>query len=310
MSGFLSDPRLSAQEARRAAGAKSADPFLAQGISLATPDAYPETLRNAEPCPPALWYWGDWNASARPMVAMVGTRGASAYGKAVARKFAEAFARSGVTVVSGGALGIDAAAHKGALEGGGQTIAVLGGGVDNVYPAVHGGLFRTMRESGCIVSQFALGSKPTPYRFLVRNQLIAALSWATVVIEAPMRSGALRTAHAANDLGRQVFVVPANIDNLNFAGSHALIRDGASLVDHPDQVLEALDLKAAPQPVLFTPESEEARQVLSVLTTDPLTPEKIAELTGLSAAAVLSELTILEVEGAALRDSRGFIACL
>jgi DNA processing protein len=192
--------------------------------------------------PPALFAWGDFECSHLPCIAIVGTRAASTYGKAVAMKFAEAFARAGVTVVSGVALGIDAAAHRGTLAEGGKTIAVLAGGIEQVYPAVHSHLFRQIRESGCLVSQHAVGSRPNGYRFLMRNHLIAALSLGVVVVEAPERSGALATAHAANDQGKQVFVVPANIENANFKGSHALIRDGATLVDHPDQVLAALQL--------------------------------------------------------------------
>jgi DNA processing protein len=308
--GFISNSSLSAIEAQRSAAAAPVDPAVQKGIQFVRRDRYPEFLAEVKLPPAGLFCWGDWETTFSPTVAIVGTRGASTYGKAVATKFAEALARSGVTIVSGGALGIDAAAHKGALSVGGKTVAVLAGGVDHVYPAIHGGLFRSIRESGCLVSQFAIGAKPNAYKFLVRNGLIAALSQVTLLIEAPMRSGALRTAHEANDLGRQVLVVPSNIDNLNFAGSHSLIRDGATLVDHPDQVLEVLGLAAVPERRVIPIVTGPAQLILEILTIEPKSVEKIVEATGLDPSTVLSELTMLEVDGVAMREERGYIARL
>ena len=308
--GLVSHRSLSAIEAQRCASAASVKPALESGVQFISRDQYPEYLTQLELPPPGLFCWGDWSVTHGPTVAIVGTRGASTYGKAVAAKFAEALARAGVTIVSGGALGIDAAAHKGAMAVGGKTVAVLAGGVDKVYPAVHGGLFKSIRESGCLVSQFAVGAKPNAYKFLVRNGLIAALSQVTLLIEAPMRSGALRTAHDANDLGRQVLVVPANIDNLNFAGSHALIRDGATLVDHPDQVLEVLGLVSVPERRPAANLAGPAQLILENLTIEPKSVEKIVEMTGLDPSTVLSELTMLEIEGVAMREDRGYIARL
>ena len=135
---------------------------------------------------------------------------------------------------------IDAAAHKGALAAGGRTAAVFAGGIDHIYPAIHGPLFQQITQSGCLVSQFAAGARPNDYKFLGRNVLIAALSRALIVVQAPTKSGALSTANSAADMGREVFVIPANIDSIEFRGSFNLIRDGATLVYHPDQVLEAI----------------------------------------------------------------------
>jgi len=236
----------------------------------------------------------------------VGTRAATTYGKAVAMKFAEAFARAGATVVSGGALGIDAAAHKGALSHGGKTIAVLAGGIEQVYPAIHGGLFMQIRENGCLVSAHAIGSRPNGFRFLNRNHLIAGLSLAVVVVEAPERSGALSTAHAANEQGKQIFVVPANIDNTNFKGSHALIRDGATLVDHPDQVLEAIGLAAAVAAPTFPDLTPAGSRILKAIESAPLTAEFIVERTGLDTPEVMAELTMLEIDGRVIRDGGKF----
>lgn len=309
-SAVIGHRSLTAIEAQRAAGAGPLNASLEAGVSFVHREEYPEYLAAVELHPPGLFCWGDWSVTHAPTVAIVGTRGASAYGKAVAAKFAEALARAGVTIVSGGALGIDAAAHKGALAVGGKTVAVLAGGVDKVYPAIHGGLFRSIRGSGCLVSQFAVGARPNAYKFLVRNGLIAALSQVTLLIEAPMRSGALRTAHEANDIGRQVLVVPSNIDNLNFAGSHALIRDGATLVDHPDQVLEVLGLVSVPEHKPTIHLEGDAQLILENLTIEPKSVEKIVEITGLDPSTVLSELTMLEVEGVAMREERGYIARL
>ena len=304
---FLTHQALTANEAKKAARASRIADNLPPGISLIPQKDYPELLHQITLPPAALFCWGDFEVTKLPTAAIVGTRGASTYGRAVATKFAEAFARAGVTVVSGGAVGIDAAAHKGALAAGGKTVAVVAGSIDSTYPAANIALFEAIRGSGCLISQFAMGTKQEAFRFIVRNGLIAALSQVTVLIEAPARSGGLSTAHSANEFGRHVFVVPANIDNRNFAGSHALIRDGATLVDHPDQVLEAMDLAAAPERTLPTYLSDTARLIHNVLTMEPKSVDKISELTGLDAVVILSDLTMLEVEGAAMRDGPGYV---
>ncbi len=278
---------------------------LSRGVFVVEADSVPGVYPES-PTAPALFVDGALDCLDQPTVAIVGTRSASTYGRAVAEKFAESLAKAGVTIVSGGALGIDAAAHRGALNAGGSTVAVLAGGVDHVYPAVHGGLFRQIKDSGCLVSQYAVGTKPIEYRFLERNGLIAALSLAVLVIEAPARSGALRTAHEAADLGREVFVVPANIDNLNFRGSFNLLRDGATLVDNPYQILESLGIEPTPHVPEVAAASSVGEQILSVLTVSPLAAEFIVERTGLPTAEILSELTLLELEGRVIRDAGGY----
>jgi len=278
---------------------------LRQGVQVLESDEYPESLQESGNMPPALFYRGSTECLFEPVVAIVGTRSASTYGRACAFKFAQALAKAGVTVVSGGALGIDAEAHKGALEAGGKTAAVLATGVDTVYPSVHHGLFQRIAGSGCVLSQFAIGSKLADYKFLIRNVLVAALSRAVLVIEAPARSGAISTATAANELGREVFVVPANIDHFGFQGSFALLRDGATLVNHPDQILESLQIE--PQDDLKFPQaSESGALILGVLTSDPLSTEVIVERSGLDTAEVLSELTMLELEGRVIRGPSGY----
>lgn len=305
---FAAHPALTDGERRRlnSASAHALQAALGAGAEILEEGDYPEILAEAAGTPPALFLHGDRTAIHAPTVAIVGTRSASAYGKACAHKFAEALARAGVTVVSGGALGIDAAAHRGALEAGGRTAAVLAAGIDNVYPAVHGGLFNQIRASGCLVSQFAVGSKPADYRFLIRNALVAAMSLAVLVVEAPLRSGAMRTAHHAAELGREVFVVPANIDALSFQGSFSLVRDGATLVSHPDEILESLGITPPEPEPQKAPASSLGEQILAVLTVNPLAAERIVERTGLDTADVLSELTMLELDGRIVRDAGGY----
>lgn len=275
---------------------------LAAGARLLWGDLLPPLLDGSPNPPAALFAWGQPEVLHRPAVAIVGTRAATTYGKAVAQKFAESLAGSGLVIVSGGALGVDAAAHKGALAAEGSTIAVLASGIDRVYPSMHGPLFQRIRESGCLVSQFAAGTRTSRYRFLIRNHLVAALSLGVLVVEAPEKSGALVTAHAAVEMGRPVFVVPANVDNLNFRGSHALIRDGAALVDHPDQVLQALGMSASRQQAPAVALTEQQRQIVETLIGDPVSPEIIVSKTGLPPEVVLSELTMLELDGIVIQD--------
>lgn len=303
-SAFLTEPE---RERAATANVGLAAKLFEHGVCLLRKADLPERYRQSANVAPALYCWGNPGCLESPLVAIVGTRAATTYGKAAAQKFAEALARAGATIVSGGALGIDAAAHKGALAVGGKTAAVLLSGIERVYPRVHSGLFEQIKSSGCLLSQFAIGTfSSREYRPLMRNHTVAALCAAVVVVEAPERSGALSTAGAANELGRHVFVVPANIDNLNFRGSHALIRDGATLVDHPDQVSEALGLMPVPEAVVDSPVSEIQRKILSVLSGDPLASEFIVQRTGLDTSEVLSELTILEIEGKVLKDRGGY----
>jgi DNA processing protein len=303
MAALRNHPALSPAERRRIS---EAPPFVAaETRHLVTPDDFPEGLTESEAGYPALFVQGQLAALRAPLVAIVGTRSASTYGRACAQKFGEALARAGVTVVSGGALGIDAAAHKGALAADGRTVAVLATGVDQVYPAVHSGLFGEIQTRGALVSQYAVGTRPAEYRFLQRNQLIAALADALLVVEAPIKSGALSTAHAANDLGRDVFVVPANIDQKSFYGSFNLIRDGATLVDHPHQLLEAMGI----EPGIEQPKQSSGSisdQILAVLTVEPTPTELIGERTGLATDILLTELTMMELDGTVIRDGKGY----
>jgi DNA processing protein len=280
---------------------------LKSGADVFTEDRFSAVAMEAsEWLPPALFVKGRPDALHHPTVGIVGTRSATAYGRACAQKFAESLARAGVTIVSGGALGIDAAAHLGALAVGGATVAVLAGGIEHTYPTVHRAMFRDICENGCLVSQFAVGSMLREDKFLARNVTIAALCQALLVVQAPTRSGALSTANATAEMGREVFVVPANIDGNHFRGSFNLIRDGATLVYHPDQILEALALRPGLEPEL-PPAEGIAALIVATLGMEPISAERIVEQTGFPAGDVLAELTMLELEGRVMRDPSGYL---
>lgn len=301
---------LQPSERERAQGAdlQALERAIESGVSIVEAGALPDRIRRHPDCPPALFVWGDAGVMQGPVVAIVGTRAATTYGKAVASKFAEHLARAGVVIASGGALGIDAAAHTGALAAGGKTLAVLAGGVDTVYPQQHRGLFQRIREAGCLISQFAVGTKPRGFRFLERNRLLARIADATLLVEVPERSGAQTTASEALERGSGLaFVVPAGIDNVNFRGSHALIRDGANLVDHPDQILAEFGLRCSkPTASRREERSAIAGRILAVMGVEPLAGEAIAEHSGLDPADVLAELTLLELSGHVIRDGVGY----
>ncbi len=303
---LLSSSLLTEGEKRRLRAYQSPDTF--GSIRFLAESDFPEALAHSGSPPPFFGVSGEQSCLSLPCIGIVGTRAATSYGRVCAKKFAEEFARHGVTVVSGGAVGIDAEVHQGALDAGGKTVAVLANGVDHVYPSANAALFERIKANGCLVSQFALGTKPADYKFILRNQLIAALCHAVVVIQAPLKSGAIRTAGFAAEMGREVFVVPGPIDQFGFQGSHSLIRDGATLVDHPMQVLEQLgiDFQSITAPQATGP----AAQILSVLDSQAKPVEKIVELTGLSTSEVLSELTLLELDGNVLRDPGGFSKAL
>jgi DNA processing protein len=269
-------------------------------------DAYPENLRLTR-CPPvALAVQGELKPSDSMAVAIVGTRKASVYGLAVARQLARSLAASGVTIVSGGAHGIDTSAHKGALEGGGRTIVVLGCGIDRVYPAANRDLFRSAAKSGAVVSQFACGTKPDYWRFPIRNEVIAGLSRAVVVVEAPEGSGSLSTASSAAHEGRHVFAATGPVDEVSFRGSFALINDGATLFYSPDQILDVLGLPRRSS----RPEKTVSRQqqaILAQLSKSPELADNIGDALGLAPGIVMAELTALELEGLVARYGSGYV---
>lgn len=254
--------------------------------------AFPPQLRAIHDPPVGLFLRGDADSEllARPAAAIVGARACSPYGGQVARALGRELAAAGLVVVSGLARGIDGAAHRGALEAGGLAVAVLGCGIDRDYPASHRDLARGIAERGLIVSEYAPGVEPAPWRFPARNRIIAGLSAATIVVEARERSGALITADLALEEGREVFAVPGEITSSLSRGTNALLRSGATPLTSADDVLEVFGLDAATgrqRPAGTSP----------ILERLPATADELARMTGLDAGALAAQLAELELAG-------------
>jgi DNA processing protein len=258
---------------------------------------YPPLLAAIHDPPKQLWLRGQAGAEllARASVAIVGARACSSYGRAVARSLARDLAAAGVVVVSGMARGVDGEAHRGALDGGGPTVAVLGCGIDRDYPVVHAELARRIVETGLVVSEYPPGIEPAPWRFPARNRIISGLSRAVVVVEARERSGALITADFALDEGREVFAVPGEITSALSAGTNALLRLGATPATSPDDVLEVLGLER--RPAAAEPASGPASRVLELLGDGPASVDELVRRSGLAANTVAAALTELELLG-------------
>ena len=267
-------------------------------ITLEDDDAYPALLREIIDPPLALHFRGDLSLLATPCVAVVGSRRASPYGINAATELARELAAAGVTVVSGLALGIDAAAHAAALDSSGRTIAVLGTGIDLTYPRSNSRLLRRIEKEGLVLSEFAPGTPPMPENFPMRNRVISGLSLGTVIVEATARSGSLITARMAAEQGREVFAVPGSIFSAGAEGTHRLIQYGAKLVHDVDDILEELpgDLRAARNKPADPP--EELREVLAALSADEgLHIDTVAQKLACGAGAVSEALLQLEIGG-------------
>ncbi len=259
--------------------------------------AFPPLLRAIHDPPPGLFLRGDADVEllSRPSVAIVGARACSAYGRQIARSLGRDLAAAGLVVVSGLARGVDAEAHRGALEAAGATVAVLGCGIDRDYPAAHRELAKQVAGTGMIVSEYAPGVEPAPWRFPARNRIVAGLCAATVVVEARERSGALITADFALEEGRDVFAVPGEITSALSAGSNALLRLGATPLTCAQDVLEDYGLATA---VAAPPDlGETAAKVLERIREGAAGADELARATGLSAGELAVELTELELTG-------------
>jgi DNA processing protein len=270
---------------------------------------YPAQLAAVPGMPAALFVRGDPAVLARPQVAIVGSRAATASGCETAFDLSARLAAHGFAITSGLAAGIDAAAHRGALAAGGVTIAVCGTGLDRVYPPGHEGLADEIAAAGALVSEFPTGTPPAPYNFPRRNRLMSGLARGVLVIEAAARSGSLITARLAGEQGREVMAVPGSIHNPRARGCHRLIKDGAALVESVDDVLAALgvsrlesatdrasvarDPAKIPQGTL----DSDAEMLLNALGFEPTDLDRLVERTGMSARSALSKLQLLELEG-------------
>ncbi len=273
-------------------------------ITLAD-DAYPQLLLATTDPPALLFAVGNLELLQRPALAIVGARHATRQGESNAESFAQSLARAGLAIVSGLAVGIDAAAHRGALHAlddgaGASTIAVLGTGIDIVYPASNRSLARDIGERGLLLSELPLGTPPLAHQFPRRNRLIAGLSRGVLVVEAALRSGSLITARLAAELGREVFALPGSIHAPLSKGCHRLIKDGAKLVETAQDVLEELGLTSGPRPTSTsdahsTSMSTPQQALLTALGHDPVDFDTLAARTGQAAGALTAMLLDLEL---------------
>ncbi len=287
----------------------------ALGIRIMTmaDEDYPEGLRAIPDPPSVLYVKGDLLPCDANALAVVGSRGASLYGLSSARMFGSRLSEYGLTIVSGLARGIDTAAHRAALDAGGRTIAVLGSGLECIYPPENEEMFYQIAREGAVVSQFSLHMPPLPQNFPMRNRIISGLSKGVLVVEASAKSGALITARCALEQGREVFALPGEVGRENAYGVNALIKDGACLVMRPEEILETLkpllsfssgeshseeDISAASADTRDEEDSRgHVRDVWQSLDEEPVHIDNIAQKTGLSIPEILSILVELELKG-------------
>ena len=284
---------------------------LGAGIVPIGTERYPARLAAIASPPPVLYCRGNPEVLGRPQLAVVGSRAATRGGRERARAFARTLAECGLVVTSGLARGIDAAAHRGALDAGAPSVAILATGPDRIYPPSNAGLAGELIETGAVITERAPGTPPRPENFPRRNRLISGLCLGVLVVEASLRSGSLITARLAADEGREVFAIPGSVDNPLSRGCHALIRDGAKLVESVVDVIEEL---AYPGGLRGPPASSEpaasddsvdagggsggsARRVLEAVGHDPITLDRLVEHTGLTPDRLSSILLSLELDG-------------
>lgn len=278
------------------------------GVSVVAVDelAYPPLLAEINAPPPMLFCHGDAGLLARPQIAIVGSRNASPAGLATARAFAADLAAAGFVITSGMALGIDAMAHEGAMAAGGATIAVLGCGVDVVYPRRHAALARAITRQGCLVTEYLPGTPPRPSQFPLRNRIISALSLGVLVVEAAPDSGSLITARFAAEQGREVFAIPGSIHSPMSRGCHQLIREGATLVETSVQLMEALSHFVLPADRVASRVSAQAVQpalppeeqrVLAAIPSAGCALDQVVAASGMPVSRVAAALAALEVQG-------------
>ena len=309
----LPDPELIERASAMLDQARSARArAAADGIQVIAWDdpRLPAALPAIADCPPALWYRGDPACFDAPAVAIVGSRAASHVALETAERLAADLAARGIAVVSGLARGVDSAAHRGALKTG-RTIAVLGSGVDRVYPPEHAGLAAEIAVAGLVLSEYPPGTAPLPYHFPMRNRLISGLSRAVVVIEASDKSGSLITAACALEQGRDVMAVPGNVLSGRNRGGHALLRDGAKIVESADDIVAELGLA----PPTAAARHGELTAAGSAVSTDPVLRrmetghlydlDELAGASGLDASRLLPRLADLELRGFIRRAGGG-----
>ncbi|MEX1236732.1 MAG: DNA-processing protein DprA [Pseudomonadales bacterium] len=277
--------------------------------------AYPSLLATIHDPPPVLFADGDIGLLANDQLAIVGSRKLSMSGRKTATRMAAGLSSAGLTITSGLALGIDAAAHRGALQANGPTIAVLGCGCDLDYPPSNRALAADIRSSGLVVSEFALGSRADPYHFPQRNRIVTGMSLGTLVVEAALKSGSLISARLASEQGREVFAIPGSIDGIHHKGCHQLIRSGAKLTESVGDILVELPgYEPCADTDGFAERSRRLEELVGIKKTlvtclgdDPVTVDELTETSGLPVHEVLAHLIELEVAGIISSDAGGYI---
>lgn len=267
--------------------------------------SYPTDLKQIHDPPPLLYIKGNDLPLKKTMIAVVGSRNPSHYGLKVTEEICQGLAMLDISIVSGMAKGIDAAAHWGCLRRKGFTVAVLGSGIDVIYPSSNVKLYNHIMENGSVITEFPLGTPPEGRNFPIRNRIISGLSKGVVVVEASRRSGSLITASLALEQGREVFAVPGSIESFKSTGTHFLIKQGAKLVENADDILQELGLSSPysgdgtpPKKVTVPPLEEDERRVFDILSNYPIHIDHIVRSSMLDSAMVASLLTRLELKGA------------
>lgn len=310
----LASPRVLLEMAGKAAAQAAGDPKLRDQVAraldvarrmdmtlvLSTDAEYPRRLHHLADPPPVLFLRGDPSLLQRPGVAVVGARKATARARGVAERLGAAVAAAGTPVVSGLALGVDAAAHRGALDVGGPTVAVLGRGADRAYPPAHSALFARIVREGLVVSEFLPGTPPLPHNFPRRNRILAALASTVVVVEAGVRSGALITVEHALDLGLDVWAVPGPIEEAVTAGTNGLLADGARPLVSVDGFVHTVLGHVATAPTVAGLSPDE-RRVLECLAGGARSADEVARSTGIRVGPTLALLAGLELKGGVSR---------
>ena len=265
-------------------------------------DNYPKLLKEIYAPPPLLYYQGELNINNQFPIAVVGSRKISQYGRQVTSQISGQLSQAGITIISGLALGVDACAHQASLDNSGQTVAVLGSGLDKIYPVANQRLAQNIiEEKGCVVSEFPLETPAFKSNFPQRNRIISGLSLGTLVTEAHLKSGALITARHSLEQNREVFAVPGNIYNQNSLGPHDLIKMGAKLVTTAAEILETLHLENAEnfQNIKeILPENPTEKTILELVSAEPIHIDNLAKSSKLDIITVNSTLVVLEMKGA------------
>jgi DNA processing protein len=270
---------------------------------------YPRLLKEISSAPPILYAKGDLKSFDLPSVAIIGSRKPTPIGREMARNFAYQLSQHGITITSGLALGIDSEAHKGSLLANGRTIAVLGTGIDTIYPSIHLALARKISATGLIITEFPLKTKPLAGHFPRRNRIISGLSMATLVVEAAMRSGSLITAHLALEQNRDVLAIPGSIHNPQSTGCHYLIKQGAKLVTSVEDILAEVLPQYSVKSLDKQPQKILKESLLNFIGYEVTTIDQIQTRSGLSLERVICDLATLEIKGLVQAITGGYMRC-